>query len=246
MDQGSPVPAPPPTLPGDALPAPPTPPLAGGWRCLVCSRHSGWLLPPSWRRRGVSREPPMITPEQRAEIRRLYYAEHWKVGTIATQLGVHYETVLAAINRASVLTRGGRCRATTLDPYLPFLRDTLAQYPRRRATRLHEMLRQRGYPGSAVQVRRAVRRLRPHRRARRICGLPPCPARSPKWTGAASGRSASAGASGRSRRSSWSWATRARCMRSSRSTRRSRVSSAATLRRSRPWRAVPGPSCTTI
>ncbi len=103
----------------------------------------------------------MMTPEQRAEIRRLYYAEHWTVGTIATQLGVHHETVLAAINRASVVTRGGRCRATALDPYLPFVRDTLAQYPRLRATRLHEMLRHRGYPGSAVQVRRAVQRLRP-------------------------------------------------------------------------------------
>ncbi|MGQ0737142.1 MAG: IS21 family transposase [Acidobacteriota bacterium] len=103
----------------------------------------------------------MITPEQHAEIRRLYYAEHWTVGTIAAQLGVHPETVAAALNRASVLTRGGRCRSTALDPYLPFLRDALAQYPRRRATRLHEMVRQRGYPGSAVQVRRAVRRLRP-------------------------------------------------------------------------------------
>jgi transposase len=103
----------------------------------------------------------MITPEQHAEIRRLYYAEHWTVGTIAAQLGVHHETVAAAINRASVLTRGGRCRATALDPYLPLLRDTLAQYPRLRATRLHEMVRQRGYAGSAVQVRRAVRRLRP-------------------------------------------------------------------------------------
>jgi transposase len=103
----------------------------------------------------------MITPEQHAEIRRLYYAEHWPVGTIAAQLGVHHETVAAALNRASVLTRGGRCRSTALDPYLPFLRDTLAQYPRLRATRLHEMVRQRGYPGSAVQVRRAVRRLRP-------------------------------------------------------------------------------------
>jgi transposase len=103
----------------------------------------------------------MITPECRAEIRRLYYAEHWRIGTIATQLGVHHETVAAAINRASVLTHGGRCRSTALDPFLPFVRDTLAQYPRLRATRLHEMLRQRGYPGSAVQVRRAVRRLRP-------------------------------------------------------------------------------------
>jgi len=53
------------------------------------------------------------------------------------------------------------CRATALDPYLPFVRDTLAQYPRLRTTRLHEMSRQRGYPGSAVQVRRAVRHLRP-------------------------------------------------------------------------------------
>ena len=28
----------------------------------------------------------MITPEQYAEIRRLYYGEHWKVGTIAAAL----------------------------------------------------------------------------------------------------------------------------------------------------------------
>lgn len=103
----------------------------------------------------------MITPAQHAEIRRLYYAEHWRVGTIAAQLGLHHETVTAALNRASVLTRAGRCRPTALDPFLPFLRDTLAQYPRLRATRLHEMLRQRGYGGSAVQVRRVVRQLRP-------------------------------------------------------------------------------------
>ena len=66
----------------------------------------------------------MITPAQHAEVRRLYYAEHWTIGTIATQLGVHHETVAAALNRASVLTRGGRCRSTALDPYLP-LREHL-------------------------------------------------------------------------------------------------------------------------
>ena len=53
------------------------------------------------------------------------------------------------------------CRPTALDPYLPFIRDTLAQYPRLRATRIHEMVHQRGYPGSVIQVRRLVRRLRP-------------------------------------------------------------------------------------
>ena len=31
----------------------------------------------------------MITPEQRSRMRRLFFAEHWKIGTIAAELGVH-------------------------------------------------------------------------------------------------------------------------------------------------------------
>jgi transposase len=103
----------------------------------------------------------MITPEQHAEIRRLYYGEHWKVGTIAAALGVHHETVRAAIVNDTQAVRRGTCRATQLDPYLPFVRDTLAQYPRLRATRLFEMVKGRGYAGSVVQLRRAVRLIRP-------------------------------------------------------------------------------------
>ncbi len=103
----------------------------------------------------------MITPAQRAEIRRLYYGEHWKIGTIATQLGLHRETVRAAVERESGAGRPGVYRPSALDPYLPFIRDTLAQYPRLRATRIHEMVRQRGYPGSVNQLRRIVKRLRP-------------------------------------------------------------------------------------
>ncbi len=102
----------------------------------------------------------MITPEQHAEIRRLYFGEHWKVGTIATALGVHHDTARAAIADTQAVRRG-TCRPTALDPYLPFVRDTLAQYPRLRATRLFEMVRPRGYPGSVVQLRRVVRLLRP-------------------------------------------------------------------------------------
>ena len=103
----------------------------------------------------------MITPAQRAEIRRLYYGEHWKLGTIAAQLGLHRETVRAAVERGAGSVRRGACRPSALDPYLPFIRDTLTQYPTLRATRIHEMVRQRGYPGSVIQVRRLVRRLRP-------------------------------------------------------------------------------------
>jgi hypothetical protein len=57
----------------------------------------------------------MITPEQHAEIRRLYYGEHWKVGTIAAALGVHHETVRAAIAHDTQAVRRGMCRATKLD-----------------------------------------------------------------------------------------------------------------------------------
>lgn len=103
----------------------------------------------------------MITPEQHAEIRRLHFGEHWKVGTIAAALGVHHDTVRAALAHEAPGVRRGTCRVSQLDPYLPLLRDTLAQYPRLRATRLFEMVKARGYAGSVVQLRRLVRLIRP-------------------------------------------------------------------------------------
>ena len=107
----------------------------------------------------------MISLLQRAEIRRLFYAEHWPVGTIADALGVHHETVSRALNRARGIHPGLQIRPSELDPYKAFIATTLEQYPRLRATRVHAMLRERGYPGSAVQVRRYVRAVRPAARA---------------------------------------------------------------------------------
>ena len=107
----------------------------------------------------------MISLLQRAEIRRLFYAEHWPVGTIADALGVHHETVRRALNRARGIHPGLQIRPSELDPYKAFIATTLEQYPRLRATRVHAMLRERGYPGSAVQVRRYVRTVRPAARA---------------------------------------------------------------------------------
>lgn len=101
----------------------------------------------------------MIPPEQRAEIRRLYYAEHWRIGTIATTLSVHHDSVRVAIER--FIRPGTQVRPSTLDPYKPLLLATLEQYPRLRATRLYAMIRERGFAGSAVQVRRWVRTVRP-------------------------------------------------------------------------------------
>ena len=103
----------------------------------------------------------MISAEQRAEIRRLFYAEHWKVGTIASALSVHADTVRRAIEAERFLSNTARPRPTKLDAFLPFIRETLSRYPRLRSTRLFEMLRPRGYTGSQVQLRRVVRQVRP-------------------------------------------------------------------------------------
>ena len=55
-------------------------------------------------------------------------------------------------------------RPSILDPYLPFVREVLEQHPPLRATRLHQMIRGRGYAGSVEQLRRVVARLRPQPR----------------------------------------------------------------------------------
>jgi transposase len=105
----------------------------------------------------------MISPEEIAEIRRLFFAEHWKIGTIAAQLKLHPETIRKAVNAES-FGRGKLPRAALTDAHLDFLRITLAQYPRLRATRLYEMVKERGYTGSVVQLRRVVAKLRPNTR----------------------------------------------------------------------------------
>jgi transposase len=107
----------------------------------------------------------MISLLQRAEIRRLFYAEHWPIGTVADALGVHHETVRRALNRDRGIHPGPQIRPSELDPYKAFIATTLEQYPRLRATRLFAMLRDRGYPGSVIQVRRYVRTVRPAARA---------------------------------------------------------------------------------
>lgn len=108
----------------------------------------------------------MIDPESVARIRRLFYAEHWKIGTIADQLGLHHDTVRRAIgsDRFKRGRKGQTRRPRLTDPYEAFIRQTLEQYPRLRATRLFEMIRARGYPGSVVSVRRLVATLRPDSR----------------------------------------------------------------------------------
>lgn len=106
----------------------------------------------------------MIVKELVARIRHLFHAEHWKIGTIAAELGLHAETVRTALETDRFKNRTKVARPSVTDPYVDFMRKTLEQYPRLRATRIYHMIRDRGYQGSVVQVRRAVARLRPNER----------------------------------------------------------------------------------
>lgn len=107
----------------------------------------------------------MIPVELIAKVRRLFFAEHWKIGTIASQLGLHPDTVRSAIESHRFNSqREPGFRATLTSPYLDFIYQTLQQYPRLRATRIYEMIRARGYAGSMTQLRRVVRSLRPQKR----------------------------------------------------------------------------------
>ena len=105
----------------------------------------------------------MTSPETCAQIRRYFYVEHWKVGTIASELSVHPDAVRHAIG-SDRFNRTVSLRASVVDPYLGFIRETLDQHPRLRATRIYQMIGDRGYSGSIVQLRRAVSRLRPQKR----------------------------------------------------------------------------------
>ncbi len=106
----------------------------------------------------------MVDQARDAEIRRLFFAEHWKKGTISTQLGVHHEVVERAIGALGPEPRRGP-RASILDPYKPFVQETLEQYPTLCSSRLFDMLCERGYSGSERTLRRHVRAVRPVPRA---------------------------------------------------------------------------------
>src|SRR5690349_18964706 len=103
----------------------------------------------------------MISPEREAEILRLHHAEKWPIGTIASQLHVHHSTVRRVLVQAGVVAAEVLSRPSIVDNFLPFIKQTLTQYPRLRASRLYSMVRERGYTGAPDYFRHIVARHRP-------------------------------------------------------------------------------------
>ena len=103
----------------------------------------------------------MISRQREAEILRLWHAEKWKIGTIAAQLGVHHDTVRRVLAQAAVAEGVTTIRPSIVDPFVALIRETLAKYPRLRASRLYEMVKRRGYGGGPDHFRHVVARYRP-------------------------------------------------------------------------------------
>jgi transposase len=103
-----------------------------------------------------------IPKEIEAEILRLFHAEGWRRNTIAKQLQVHHGSVDRVLARNGVALRSAR--RSMIDPYIPFIKDVLEKYPKLNATRLHYMVKERGYPGGIDHFRDLVANLRPNRK----------------------------------------------------------------------------------
>ena len=105
-----------------------------------------------------------ISPELEAQILRYHHVEKWLPGTIARQLHVHYGTVARVLAQAG-LPRIGRARSSSIDPFLPFILQTLEKFPTLTASRLYGMVRERGYAGGPDHFRHIISRHRPRRKA---------------------------------------------------------------------------------
>ncbi len=107
----------------------------------------------------------MIPKELEAKILRFYHAEKWKVGTIARQLGIHHNTVERVLSQANSPFVKRTVRPSMVDPYMPFVFETLEEYPTLAASRLFEMIKERGYPGGPDHFRSIVAKHRPRHSA---------------------------------------------------------------------------------
>jgi transposase len=102
-----------------------------------------------------------VTAEESAAILRLHHVEGWPVGTIGAELGRHHDTVEGVLAHAGLGVQKVTTRPRLVDPFIPFLMETLEKHPWLRASRLWSMLKARGYTGSKSGFRAIVSRLRP-------------------------------------------------------------------------------------
>ena len=111
----------------------------------------------------------VISSETEAEIERLWRAQGiHSAGSIARLVQVHRDVAVRVLTNAGLMSalakelKVAAPRSSLLDPFMPFMDDTLRKYPEICASRVFAMLKERGYPGaSPSHVREVVRARRP-------------------------------------------------------------------------------------
>lgn len=107
----------------------------------------------------------MITPELRAQMRRLVLVEGLPIETVARRCGVHHSTVRRAI--ADPPERPPEPAPSALEPFKPYIVKRLDDLPELTSSRLMLELRDRGYAHSIAILRRYVAKVRAPR-ARKV------------------------------------------------------------------------------
>lgn len=107
-----------------------------------------------------------ISEELKADILRYHHVEKWRIGTIARQLDVHHTTIKRVLSETGVSKRL-LLQSSIINPFLSFIMETLQRFPKLPASRLYDMVKERGYPGCRDHFRHliAVYRPRPHAEA---------------------------------------------------------------------------------
>ncbi len=103
----------------------------------------------------------MISKELETKIVRLYHVEKWPVCTIAKQVNVHHSTIKRVLRTAGVADPKRGMRPRKIEPYLPFILDTFKTYPNLCASRIFQMVRERGYDGRPDHFRHVLSKYRP-------------------------------------------------------------------------------------
>ena len=113
----------------------------------------------------------MIPLELVVKIRRLFYAEHHSMNSIAEAVNVHRDTVRKAIEAESFQRQRPLRPRTLIDPYMLLINESLREIPTIRATKLMELLRPKGFKGSLSCLREGLRDLRGFTRTPRYARL---------------------------------------------------------------------------
>ena len=97
-----------------------------------------------------------IPPELESKILCYFHAEKWRVGTISTLLNVHHSAVSRVLTKTGLPPMGAVRCASVIDPYLPFIRETLKKFSTLNASRLYVMITERDNPDRPSQSRHMV------------------------------------------------------------------------------------------